>query len=69
MLNSDKNNKNAQIKKSAQVFNWATEALPDSEKLWYSRLSYLITNDDEDSAAKILMQVPVNLELVFIFHF
>ncbi|XP_033211586.1 U3 small nucleolar RNA-associated protein 6 homolog [Belonocnema kinseyi] len=55
MLNTDGKDEVSQ-KKLAEVLRWATEALPNSEKLWHSRFSYHLRTDPDDSASEILVQ-------------
>ncbi|XP_033211584.1 U3 small nucleolar RNA-associated protein 6 homolog [Belonocnema kinseyi] len=55
LLNSDKKD-DASQKKLAEVLCHATEALPNSEKLWHSRLKYLLATDTEDSVDEIFAQ-------------
>lgn len=56
MLSTDKKDENTQTK-LAQVLAWGTEAFPNSEKLWQSRLSYVLTTNDEELATQIFTQV------------
>ena len=59
MLNADKKDEASQ-QKLAEVLCWATEALPNSEKLWCSRLKYLLKTNIDESGTKILEQVIKN---------
>lgn len=56
MLNTDGKDEISR-KRLAEVLRWATEALPNSEKLWHSRFSYHLRIDPDDSASEILVQV------------
>lgn len=52
MLDADQPNQDLAQSKLYEVLCWATEALPESENLWFARLDYLLKNDQEDLAVE-----------------
>ena len=58
MLNVNPLNQDSNVQqKLNEVLCWATEALPESESLWYARLQYLLGTDQEELATEIFNKV------------
>lgn len=53
MLDADQPNQEPAQSKLYEVLCLATEALPESESLWFARLDYLLKNDQEDLANEV----------------